>query len=779
MQIALLIYVSFVYFLCYSQSLEGRVFDASTGEPLPFAIVHLTTLEDSVIETASTDTAGYFRISAEFPGRYLVKAFFYGYESVIREVTLYYHRVTIVQLGLKPALKKLPTVIVRPEELPSDKPVTNLSRTRFYSIQTLRYAGTLGDVIRTVQILPQVYTISDMRNDLVVRGNTPWGVLYRIEDIDVPSPNHFSEAGMSAGPVSILNNNVISQLDFYAGAFSAEYVGAYSAAFDISLRQGSYSKHQALFQVGWTGVELQAEGPIKRSKRSSYLISYRYSFLDFLKLLGVKFGTAAVPRYQDLSFNVTIPGAWETRVWGVGGISSIHFEESIEEDQQGLTVAGMDLLFSTRMGAIGIRTKIPVPKPAYMSVATGLTHSAHLVKIQVPDSNLNALVPRYENRFTVYTWTSHIKGGLSLSRIHIRAGLLTDHIMSSNIDSVYTTTGTYQTRNFSGSTQRVRFYIQSEVGLGKLVKIMPGVATLYHALVNRASIDPRVSVQVDVLKTLQLRAGYALISTDFPLPVYQFISYDQNGNITYPYRNLPFMKAHHAILEVHYQISRNWSVIVAGYKQWLFNIPVDGDSVLVWWSLITEGLDYGLSIPVDNPVPKGYGSNIGIEFTLQRRFTRGTYALFTLSLFDSKYTGIDGKWYNTPFNGNFVTNLLAGTEFELSKKSGLTGIIDVRLFFAGGKRIHPIDTPATYQAKEIVWDYSNPFSEKIPNYFRLDLKVGLRLPGKKVTQEWLLYMQNVTNHRNIYSYQFSMVKNEIIPVYQMGFIPVMLYRLLF
>ena len=170
----------------------------------------------------------------------------------------------------------------------------------------------------------------DSRNDIVVRGNSPMGVLYRLEGVDIPNPNHFSTAGTTGGPVSMLNNNVLENSDFLSGAFPAEYGNATAAVFDLGMRKGNDEKYEFLGQVGFAGLEMLAEGPISKNSKASFLVDYRYSALGFFSLLGLQFGTGtAVPKYQDISFNLHFPDKkGSTKVFGVGGLSSVELFQS-------------------------------------------------------------------------------------------------------------------------------------------------------------------------------------------------------------------------------------------------------------------------------------------------------------------------------------------------------------------------------------------------------------------------------------------------------------------
>ena len=62
-----------------------------------------------------------------------------------------------------------------------------------------------------------------MRNEIVIRGNSPRGILWRLEGIEIPNPNHFGDFGSSGGAISMLSSSTLAQSDFYTGAFPAEF----------------------------------------------------------------------------------------------------------------------------------------------------------------------------------------------------------------------------------------------------------------------------------------------------------------------------------------------------------------------------------------------------------------------------------------------------------------------------------------------------------------------------------------------------------------------------
>ena len=147
----------------------------------------------------------------------------------------------------------------------------------------------------------------DEDNEIVIRGNSPRGLLWRLEGIEVPSPNHFTDQGASSGSVSIISSNVLSNSDFSTGAFPSEYGNALSGVFDINMRKGNNEKREYAIEAGVIGFDFSAEGPFKKGYGGSYLVNYRFSTLSILNALGVEIVEDSRVDFQDLSFKLHLP----------------------------------------------------------------------------------------------------------------------------------------------------------------------------------------------------------------------------------------------------------------------------------------------------------------------------------------------------------------------------------------------------------------------------------------------------------------------------------------
>jgi hypothetical protein len=192
--------------------------------------------------------------------------------------------------------------------------------------------------------------------------------------------------------------------------------------------------------------------------------------------------------------------------------------------------------------------------------------------------------------------------------------------------------------------------------------------------------------------------------------------------------------------------------------------------------MLNSGADFIISTR-DSLVNEGTGRNYGIEFTIEKFFSKGYYFLITTSIFDSRYKGSDGVLRNTAFNSHYTSNLLAGKEFRIGKNSVF--ITDLKITYAGGRRYTPVDFEASRAAQQTVYVDSLAFSEQFDYYLRTDFKIGFRANSKKVTHELSLDIQNIFNRQNPFIVKFNIQKQIVTTIPQLGLIPILQYRLTF
>jgi hypothetical protein len=304
----------------------------------------------------TTDANGNFKLEGIAVGRRSFIVSMFGYNTVpLNDIIVSSGKETFLTIELEESLVQMDEVVVNADEqkdVVTDMQAVNV---KTFSIEeTERYPGSRQDPARMASNFAGVQGTNDSRNDIVVRGNSPSGLLWRLEEIDIPNPNHFAVAGSAGGPTAIINNKYLANSEFYTGAFPANYGNALGGVFDLKMRNGNNQKHERTFQFGLLGTELSLEGPIDKEKGSSYFMNYRYSTLKLLSGLNIKLGTSAVPQYQDGAFRFNFPTkkAGVFSLSGIGGLSTIKIILSTQTERPKELYGDLnrDQYFSSSMG---------------------------------------------------------------------------------------------------------------------------------------------------------------------------------------------------------------------------------------------------------------------------------------------------------------------------------------------------------------------------------------------------------------------------------------------
>ena len=360
--------INFLFAQELTQTVRGTIIDKESKTILIGAIIQF--INEKSIGGVS-DVQGNFRITNVPIGRKTIKVSYIGYNDVVlNDVIINSAKEVVLNIEMQEKVTSTKEVIItaKSNKAQANNELVLISGRSFTIDQTNRYAGSLTDPSRMVANFAGVAGGgNDQRNDIIIRGNSPLGLLWRFEGADIPNPNHFSNQGANGGPVSILNNNTLSNSDFLTGAFPAEYGNGNSGVFDLKMRSGNNEKHEFLSQMGFNGLEILAEGPIKKDG-ASYLVSYRYSTLSLFNAMGISFGESGIPFYQDMSFKINLPKTklGTISVWGLGGISSTQLINSNKTAAERVKlIYPQDIDFSSKMGAVGVTHSYQLSKKSF------------------------------------------------------------------------------------------------------------------------------------------------------------------------------------------------------------------------------------------------------------------------------------------------------------------------------------------------------------------------------------------------------------------------------
>lgn len=778
--------------------IRGTVVDKITGAPLPGANVVL--LNAQPFRGTTTDAEGKFILDNVPVGRVSLRFSFVGYnEAVLENLLLVSARELILRVELEEKIVTTGEVVITAS---ADKrqpinPMATVSTRGFTIEETQRFAGSRNDVARMASNYAGVMGTNDARNDIIIRGNSPLGLLWRLEGVEIPNPNHYGSFSSTGGPVSILNNNTLANSDFLTGAFPAEYGNALSGVFDLKMRNGNDARHEFLGQVGFNGFEIGAEGPWMKSVGASYLLNVRYSTLEVMEKLGADLGTGTgVPRYKDLNLKIHLPKtrAGSFSLFAIGGKSDIEIWDSrrdtLKETIDFYGGEGYDLTNSAGMFATGISHRKNLSLNTFLRSTIALTYRGFFTQLDsLSPQNVNIKTRIYNNDLRQNNGILTTELTSRLSTTHTLKGGIVYKLLNFNLFEEYWFEGDQGLRpitNFKGHTSLGQAFGSWQYRITDNLVFTNGLHFMYFHFNQTWSLEPRSSLKWSLTPSQTLTLGYGEHSQTNEIMVYFRQTRLPDGTYRRLNENLDLVKARHLIASYDLSFSSHTHLKIEAYLQWLRNAAVDGGKPS-YFSLLNQGANFGFGTP-DTLVSKGTGFNKGLELTLERFLNKGLYYLLTASWFDSKYKGSDGVERNTAFNGRYVVNALVGKEFQLGRKKeegklDQSLLIDIKYTLAGGQRYTPsivVPDPATHgQTFKLVFDQTKAYALQYKDYNRLDLRLAYRRIGHRVTQEWALDVQNLFNTQNVFSEKFNKKTGEKSFVYQMGLLVIPQYRIYF
>lgn len=758
-----------------TQTVRGRVFDTDAKTPLPGA--NIVVLNSVPLTGTTTDVNGNFVLEKITVGRHSFQVSYIGYKPVIRpEILVSSGKEVFLSVELEEEVFQAKEVEIK-ASVDKDKPINSMAMisARSFSVEeSRRYAGSADDPMRAVSNFAGVAGSSDVNsNEIVIRGNSPKGLLWRVDGIDIPNPNHYAYVGTSGGGLTMFSSQVLSNSDFYTAAFPAEYGNALSGVFDMKFRNGNNAKHEFALQLGIQGLDVSAEGPFSRKYQGSYLFNYRYSILAFLQLIDPEMKNK-IPSYQDLSFKVNLPAgkAGTFSLVGIGGISRSKYIpekdttkwETLEDRTQSMLNNNMGSLALTHQLALSRRTQVrSFLSGSYNSIDyTNATLSASYM-LQPQDS-----VIQENYRFSAGTTINHKfspkhtnRSGITYTRLFYNNDFQSVNPFSGEFSVIY---------KGHGNTDLIQCFSESKIDLTNKLTLNAGLHFQYFLLNRHYAIEPRLAVRWQAAPKHAFSIGYGKHSQTEDVGVYLTDIVVTPEMKVQPNRKLEFSRSHHVVVGYDYLVRPEMRFKAEAYFQYLYDIPVMPNS---YFSLINSSGGFYNDTLVNN----GKGRNAGIDLTFEKFLTRQYYYLFTVSLFDSKYKGGDGVERNTKFNVNYVVNLVGGKEWTIRGRNIFGANLKVSV--TGGEYYVPIDLDASREQHREVYDETLAYGERLPAYCYIDLSLSYRTNHRKFSGIWAIQLKNLLNRRPVNGYVYNDYNQTIEPVQSMGIVPFLSYKIEF
>lgn len=787
----LVLFLVFINASVFAQTgiIRGKIIDKQSEKPIQGAKITLVGFENTPI---STDSTGNFKITEVALGRQVIEINFIGYEgTTIPDIDVTSGKDNVINAALVEKLNTLQEVVITSgnSKAKAINKMAAVSVRQFTLEEVNRYAGGRSDVARLASNFAGVGTADDSRNDIVVRGNSPTGLLWRLEGIPIPSPNHFSSLGATGSPVSALNPNLLANSDFITSAFPAEYGNALGGVFDLGFRKGNTEEYEYMISIGaYPGLEAMGEGPLGKSG-GSFVAAARYGIAGSLGLAG----TSAQPNYNDLSFNIDFGKnkLGNFSLFGIYGDSNIDLIGKDIDKNDLFSAEDEDSYVTSSFNSFGLKHNILIGKQSYLKSIISTSNAQETYKnfryfnFGAPSENRLQYkdVDNNENRFTFSTLFNSkinrkvtLRTGLLLENYRLKAAISDRDRQEDNDGDGYPDFVTLI--NTNGSYNIIQPYAQGQFRLSEKIVVNGGFHGQYFSLNKAFVIEPRGSISYAFNQKNTLNFGYGLHHQNVASPLL-FLNENVNGTLVQTNKGLDLVQSQHFVLGYDVRLANKWRGKIETYYQIIDKAAVESSPTS--YSSLTEGAGFIYSTDKHSLISNGKGHNTGVEFTLEKFFSNGYHGLFTSSFFESKYKGSDGVERNTPFNNGYIINALAGKEFKIGKDKRNVFSIDTKITTAGGKYYTPVDLVASKTAGYEVRDDANAFSQQYDAYFRMDLKLGMKFNNKKKkgVHQFYIDFQNVTDNKNVFSRDYNRLTNDVNQKNQIGFAPDFGYKFQF
>ncbi len=693
------------------QIVRGQVCDVASGEPMMGVTV---TVEgdgehrSSGITLASvSDVNGNFVIANVPVGRHSVRATYIGYEPVLlKEQLVSSGKELVLTLRMRESISELGEVVIKPR-VNKQLPLNEMAQVgaRMFSVEeATRYAGGMADPARTASMFAGVAT-GGVTNGISIHGNSPQMLQWRVEGVEISNPNHFAEITEAGGGIfTSLNGTVLANSDFLTGAMPAEYGNALSGAFDMKMRTGNNSKYEHAVQVGTLGVDFASEGPLGKNSKASYLVNYRYSFLEIAKKLHAINMENETLDYQDLSFKINLPTthAGTFAIWSTGLVDN--YENKVPDVSEWETLWDMNDSWSRQRSCAGGLTHTYRFRTGG-TLRSNITFTGSYTRLRQNDYDEQMTkTPDMQGRNAQWNiiFSAQHQHKFS-SRYTMQNGFEHQHLdFNTWLDWVETVGGPlYRVYESEGNTGLTRFYSSHKLALSSRLSTVAGINVMWFNLNDQWLVEPRISLQYKTSPSSTLSLAYALNSRKESTDTY-FVIGSSNDD-------LGLTRSHHISFSFAQRLGENAMLKVEPYWQWLFDVPVEQGTT---YSILNHNMFFQDRALVN----EGVGRNYGIDLTLERYLKDGLYGMLTATLFKSEYRDAQGVWRDSRHDRHYITNIVGGKEWLLGKGHKDIFGFNGRLTLMGGDRYAPIPEGTTFEDvmmrpdKSIPEDGANPFS---------------------------------------------------------------------
>lgn len=739
---------------------SGQVVDMITQQPVAGATVAVVGTKRGAV----TKKDGRFVITKVPAGVYSVKTTLVGYSTdLTNDVVVSPGKPATVLIRLSETTVQLGEAVVVSDAFKRDG--SAITSTQLLTSEEVRRApGVQEDVVRAVALLPGVAIAGAGRNDLAVRGGSPFENLFVVDNIEVPNINHFGSQGSSGGPLSLINIAFVRDVSLSTGGFGPKYGDRLSSVTNLSLREGNDQRFAGEVNLSATGFGAIAEGPL--GDKGSYLISARRSYLDLVFGLA---GFGFIPEYWDFSAKITYNLSTNDKLTflTIGALDKIKFNNDSADNRytnSRVTAPSQDQYFS------GLTWRRLLSN-GYFNVTLGRTFTSYNTTQQ--DSLTNVVF-----NTTTYEGDNSLRGDLVLlpsSDIEINAGAIVRY--ASNLAYDITLPG-FARRDLVGRPTPLRvdtsftafragIYGQVDWMLTDRLKVVLGGRGEYYGFLQNEQlvVAPRATISYLLAPEMTLRLGGGRY---YQAPQFIWLIGDPTNT-----SSLRPLRADQAILGWEWIASEDLKIQVEAYYKVYGSYPVRTfrpQAVLspAGFDDIYNDIPFGLE-PLSTA---GTGVAYGLEFFVQKKLSTAIpiYGLASISLNRTEFTAADGLArlgaFDSPIIGSIAVGWRPDAEWEISSKLRLSQGLPTTPYITTPERAAETGFPIG----SLDFAYYNQ-GERLPFFYALDVRVDKRWFFSGWQLIAYIDVQNATGRRNSNSIRYNQQTNAVELQRSIGVLP--------
>ncbi|HZK08178.1 MAG TPA: TonB-dependent receptor [Bacteroidales bacterium] len=722
-------------------TVSGHILDAKTGEMLIGATVFITENQCGT----SSNVYGFYALSLP-AGQYTLTYSYIGYQTQQREVLLDNDRTLDVRLV--PSDQQLDEVVISGERIDRNVRAAEMSVVRMETKTISQIPALFGetDVIRALQLLPGVKTVSEGSTGFSVRGGSTDQNLVLLDEATVYNSGHL------LGFFSVFNNDAVKDVKLYKGDIPPAYGGRLSSLLDVRMKDGNNQKFAATGGIGIISSRLTLEGPIV-NENTSFIVSGRRTYADlFIPLLGKDNLRGSKLFFWDLNAKISHTFNENNRVFASAYLGRDVFKNEF---------AGMNM----GNGTFTVRWNHLFSKKLFSNftlLRSRYDYSLGTAEGEVTSFEWKSELVDYRGKadFTWFLNTDNtIRFGASLIHHTFSPGEARGigdetFLTSYDIPSKFA----YESGIYVSNEQKIGALLTLKYGLRFSMFQNVGADTLYHFDEDYNIIEREPIAAGKVYNTfthLEPRVGFvyllserASVKGSYSRTI-QYLQLGQNSTAGTP-------------LDIWFPASPNVKPQISdqgalGYFRNFDNNMFEA-SAEVYYKNMQNTIDFKdhaqllLNRELEAELRFGRSWAYGLELMVRKQHGKLTgWVSYTLSKTERKIEEINnGKKYVAPYDKPNDISIVINYDISQRWTAGLNWVYSTGL-------------PVTFPTGRAVWGgvvvpiYSDRNDYRMPDYHRLDLSVTLRPrknPDRKWYGEWNFSVYNAYGRKNPWSINF-------------------------